>query len=119
MALLSAVPIPDPTDRGRLGRITLRGDLPSPANPPSGCVFRTRCWKAQDKCAQEVPALVELAPRHRVACHFPEPVKIPPFRRTEGIAATAEPASEAPEAPADGVVGGVPERPWGGLAPLE
>jgi peptide/nickel transport system ATP-binding protein len=119
VALLSAVPIPDPSDRGRLGRITLRGDLPSPANPPSGCVFRTRCWKAQDKCAQEVPPLVELAPRHRVACHFPEPVKVREFTRAEGIGATGQPPSEAPAAPADEVVGEVPERPWGGAAPLE
>ncbi len=119
VALLSAVPVPDPSGRSRENRITLRGDLPSPANPPSGCVFRTRCWKAQEKCAQEVPQLIELAPRHRVACHFPEPVRVPEFTRAEGIGVTGQPPSEAPEAPADGVVGDVPERPWGGAAPLE
>ena len=71
-ALLSAVPIPDPMAQERRDRILLTGDLPSPQHPPSGCVFRTRCVKAQDVCASEVPAPAEVAPGHRVACHFPE-----------------------------------------------
>jgi oligopeptide transport system ATP-binding protein len=72
-ALLSAVPVPDPTIRETKAIIRLTGDVPSPANPPSGCRFRTRCWKAQDVCAQEEPPLVERAASdHPSACHFAE-----------------------------------------------
>ena len=70
-ALLSAVPLPDPRSERTRERIILTGDLPSPINPPSGCVFNTRCWKAQDKCRTEVPQLLQLG-ASQVACHFPE-----------------------------------------------
>jgi oligopeptide/dipeptide ABC transporter ATP-binding protein len=72
-ALLSAVPISDPRMRGQRERIMLEGDVPSPSNPPSGCRFRTRCWKAEDICAEEVPALIDrFGHGHPSACHFAE-----------------------------------------------
>jgi oligopeptide/dipeptide ABC transporter ATP-binding protein len=74
-ALLSAVPIEEPGQRGLRERIVLEGDVPSPANPPSGCRFRTRCWKAQEICAQEEPELIDRGQGHPSACHFAEIVK--------------------------------------------
>ncbi|MFI9080827.1 ABC transporter ATP-binding protein [Streptomyces sioyaensis] len=79
-ALLSAVPVPDPSVREGRHRIILTGDVPSPADPPSGCSFRTRCWKAQDRCATESPVLTvperfrgsDAPAAHPSACHFAE-----------------------------------------------
>jgi peptide/nickel transport system ATP-binding protein/oligopeptide transport system ATP-binding protein len=67
-ALLSAVPVPTPGRRQR--RVVLRGDIPSPINPPSGCVFRTRCPRAAQVCAEKVPELRQIGPEHMSACHL-------------------------------------------------
>ena len=72
VALLSAVPVPDPERKGVRERILLRGEVPSAISPPSGCRFRTRCWKADERCATQEPPLLEIAGSHRVACHYPE-----------------------------------------------
>jgi len=79
-SLMSAVPVPDPKKEGRRERILLIGDLPSPINPPSGCVFHTRCPKYRavlsetdrERCRTEIPLLEAKAPQQFVACHFPE-----------------------------------------------
>ncbi|MFI6021510.1 ABC transporter ATP-binding protein [Streptomyces sp. NPDC051287] len=100
-ALLSAVPVPDPEARERRERIILSGDVPSPTNIPSGCRFRTRCWKAEERCVVEVPVLAVPAvfrsvpgpAAHDSACHFAEEKQVVP---------PEEPAGEAPDDRADG-----------------
>jgi len=71
-ALLSAIPTPNPWDMVKKKEIVLEGDIPSPANPPSGCRFRTRCWKAQEVCRKEEPELLSQSCGHLSACHFAE-----------------------------------------------
>ncbi len=111
VALLSAIPIPDPAVESRRRRIILRGDVPSPANPPSGCRFHTRCWLRErlgnpERCTVEDPQLRELSAGHAVACHFAEEVDGSPEQRqstgqggTQAAAATSwAPAGNAPSA---------------------
>jgi oligopeptide transport system ATP-binding protein len=97
VALLSAVPIPDPAVESRRRRIILSGDVPSPANPPSGCRFNTRCWlRTQlgnpDRCVAERPELRSLGGGHQVACHFAEDVD----GSTEQVQVTGHRTGRAP-----------------------
>ena len=119
VALLSAIPIPDPVVEARRRRIILRGDVPSPVNPPSGCRFHTRCWLRErlgnpESCVTIDPPLSEVAPGHEVACHFADQVD----GSAEQVLATGRrpaPSSPAP-APAAAPTGPAipptgPERP--------
>ena len=113
VALLSAVPIPDPTVERRRRRIILKGDVPSPVNPPSGCHFHTRCWLRErlgnpERCSAEIPALRTLSAGHEVACHFAEEVEgsreqLQSTGRGVSVveAAATAPAGSAPSAPAE------------------
>ncbi|WP_223205932.1 ABC transporter ATP-binding protein [Streptomyces xanthii] len=108
-ALLSAVPVPDPKRRGaKSERILLRGDVPSPISPPSGCRFHTRCWKATEICAVKEPPLLQLATGHQVACHHPENAEDQAPEDTKLLSVAKEaidvvtvpaPADPEPEAP--------------------
>ena len=117
VALLSAVPIPDPAVESRRRRIILTGDVPSPSNPPSGCTFHTRCWLRErlgnpERCVVEVPVLREIATRHPVACHFAEDVD----GTAEQVQVTGRPGARS--MPAAGQVGAdVPAVPVAPSAP--
>ncbi|WP_328494187.1 dipeptide ABC transporter ATP-binding protein [Streptomyces sp. NBC_00414] len=108
-ALLSAVPVPDPEARAHRERIILFGDVPSPANIPSGCRFRTRCWKAAERCAMEVPLLAvpaefryEAGPAaHDSACHFAEEKQVVPPE--EPVEPPGKTLGKFPDEPTDGL----------------
>ncbi|MET7518572.1 dipeptide ABC transporter ATP-binding protein [Streptomyces sp. NPDC005480] len=122
-ALMSAVPVPDPKRRGaKSERILLKGDVPSPISPPSGCRFHTRCWKATEICKTAEPPLLQLAPGRQVACHHPEnaedqapddtkllavakeAIEVVTLARTETDDAPEEPAESATEVSAEAPV---------------
>ncbi|MBB5958946.1 peptide/nickel transport system ATP-binding protein [Saccharothrix tamanrassetensis] len=99
-ALLSAIPVPDPLVEDRRERILLKGDLPSPANPPTGCRFHTRCpWKQETKCSTERPELREVLPGHRVACHWAEDIRAGRIRPHEVEAVLVEEDGISPDIP--------------------
>ena len=116
-ALMSAVPVPDPVVEERRERILLAGDLPSPANPPSGCRFHTRCpWRQETRCDDEVPVLRELGPGHLVSCHWAEGIRdglLRPRSPEEALHAAA------PVEPGPTVERGDPEPFLGQDEPLE
>ncbi|MFD4689453.1 ABC transporter ATP-binding protein [Streptomyces sp. NPDC058463] len=99
-ALMSAVPVPDPEVEDRRERILLQGDLPSPANPPAGCRFHTRCPWVQDKCALERPVLTDVGDGHKVACHFAAEIEDGTIglTRATGIEAVVGTSTEEPVA---------------------
>ncbi|MCZ2829917.1 ABC transporter ATP-binding protein [Modestobacter sp. VKM Ac-2986] len=113
-ALMSAVPVPDPVLEDSRERILLSGDLPSPANPPSGCRFHTRCpWRQETRCDDEVPVLRELAPLHLVSCHWAEDIRdgrlLP---KSADEVAAIQGVSVGPtgaDQPVDSMIGGVDE----------
>ncbi|MCX4488384.1 ATP-binding cassette domain-containing protein [Streptomyces anulatus] len=102
-ALMSAVPVPDPEVEDRRERILLHGDLPSPANPPAGCRFHTRCpWVQETKCATERPPLLDTGDGHKVACHFTAEIEAGTVKQTlstgiEAVIGTETVAAEAVE----------------------
>ncbi|BDZ57075.1 hypothetical protein GCM10025872_07320 [Barrientosiimonas endolithica] len=107
---MSAVPVPDPTVEDRRERILLQGDLPSPANPPSGCRFHTRCpWRQETRCDDERPELrtVQIAgvpESHRVACHWAEDIQAGTIQPHSVETLLTDPSADVP-------IGGEPEAP--------
>jgi peptide/nickel transport system ATP-binding protein len=115
IALLSAVPVAKPAERTTRRRIILRGDVPSPVNPPSGCPFHTRCWlRTQlgnpERCATERPALRTVGGGHQVACHYAEDLLDPAVRQRR-IAAAAAGSSGLLSAEAEGETEAPPPTP--------
>ncbi len=95
--LLAAIPLPNPeAARAKRGEVPIRGELPSPLNPPSGCRFRTRCPLAQDKCAEVVPRLRSFGGEHMAACHFPLQRPVDPDSDGEKVEVTAPAPDDAP-----------------------
>jgi oligopeptide/dipeptide ABC transporter ATP-binding protein len=92
-ALIKTIPLPDPQAERIKEEVGIRGELPSPINPPSGCRFRTRCPRAQQRCAEEVPELRSFGPGHRAACHFPLQ---PPTEGADAGTASQVPAADLP-----------------------
>jgi len=125
-ALMSAVPVPDPRRRGaKSERILLKGDVPSPISPPSGCRFHTRCWKATQVCKTTEPPLLQLKTGHQVACHHPEngedqaPGDAPLVADVITVKSVAEPVA-APEAEEAGAPAeAAPESPQEPAEPAE
>ena len=104
-ALLSAIPVPDPEIEDRRERILLQGDLPSPANPPTGCRFHTRCpWRQESKCDTERPVLREVVPGHKVACHWAEDIRSGKIRPHAVEAILVEEDGISPDIPLVGPV---------------
>ncbi|CAM3560577.1 ABC transporter ATP-binding protein [Stackebrandtia soli] len=94
-ALMSAVPVPDPDVEDARERILLTGDLPSPANPPTGCRFHTRCpWRQDELCDTERPELRELSTGHKVACHYAEQIDAGELHPTRSLATAILPDAE-------------------------
>ncbi|MEW2310181.1 oligopeptide/dipeptide ABC transporter ATP-binding protein [Streptomyces sp. NPDC006864] len=109
-ALMSAVPVPDPEVEDRRERILLHGDLPSPANPPAGCRFHTRCpWVQETKCATERPPLLDTGDGHKVACHFTAEIEAGTVKQNLATGVDAVMGTETVAADAVEVSQGEPE----------